>query len=44
MILSGAGLAALIGLVGLFVWRLDNRRREQLLEATEDYGAEDYSW
>lgn len=40
--LSGAGLVVIGGLLALFVWRLDNRRREQTLEATDDYGAEDY--
>ncbi len=40
--LSGAGLTVLVALLALFVWRIDNRRREQILEATDDYGAEDY--
>lgn len=29
--LSGAGLTVLVGLLALFVWRIDNRRREQIL-------------
>ena len=41
--LSGAGLTAVVGLLALFVRRIDNRRREQVLEATDDYGAEDYN-
>ena len=40
--LSGVGLTAVVGLLALFVRRIDNRRREQVLEAT-DYGAEDYN-
>jgi methionine-rich copper-binding protein CopC len=42
--LSGAGLAVVVGLLALYVRRIDNRRREQLLEATDDYGAEDRYW
>lgn len=40
--LSGAGLALLVGLLALFVLRIDNRRHEQILELTDEYGAEDW--
>ncbi len=42
LILSGAGLAVLLGMLALFVLRIDGRRREQLIEATDDYGAQGY--
>lgn len=40
--LSGFGLVVLIGLLALFVSRVDSRRREQLLEATADFGHDEY--
>ena len=40
--LSGVGLIVVVGLLALFVRRIDNRRREQILEATEGYGADGY--
>ncbi len=47
LVVSGFGLTLLVGLLALFVWRLENRRQEQLTEASADlgydeYGAEDY--
>jgi methionine-rich copper-binding protein CopC len=34
--LSGAGLAVVVALIALFVWQIENRRRQLILEATED--------
>ncbi|MEL7207977.1 MAG: copper resistance protein CopC, partial [Actinomycetota bacterium] len=34
--LSGAGLAVVVGLLGLFVWRIDSRRRQLLLDDEYD--------
>lgn len=42
--LLGAGLIVVIGLLALLVLRLDNRRHDQILEATDDYGAQDHHW
>lgn len=44
LIVSGVGLAVVVGLLALFVWRIDNRRRQQLLEANDDYDADDYDY
>jgi methionine-rich copper-binding protein CopC len=39
--LWGVGLAVLVGLLTLFVWRIGNRRREHILEAADGYGGDD---
>jgi hypothetical protein len=41
LVLSGVGLAVVATLLGLFVWRIDNRRRDQFVEATNDYDSWD---
>ena len=40
--LSGAVLILVVGLLALFVRWIDNRRRGQILETIDDYGADDY--
>ena len=36
--LSGIGLTVLVGVLALFVWRLDGRRRQEFLEPADSYG------
>jgi methionine-rich copper-binding protein CopC len=38
---SGIGLAVVATLLGLFVWRIGNRRRDQFVEATNGYDSWD---
>ncbi|MEM8924177.1 MAG: copper resistance protein CopC [Actinomycetota bacterium] len=39
--LSGAGLTVVVALLGLFVWRTDGRRREELVDSGDGYGGWD---
>ncbi|MEM9615670.1 MAG: copper resistance protein CopC [Actinomycetota bacterium] len=42
LVLSGIGLTVLVGVLALFVWRLDGRRRDELLEPADGYGGGGY--